>query len=122
RLFADLKHVVIDEVHAFAPTKRGDLLALSLARLERLAPGCRRAALSATVADPDLYRAWLAPTGAAARVRLVRGDPGADPDIEILLPTGRVPWSGHSGRYAARQVMEQISKARLSLIFCNTRS
>jgi ATP-dependent Lhr-like helicase len=122
RLFAGLRRVVIDEVHAFAPTKRGDLLSLALARLERLAPGCRRVALSATVADPGLYRAWLAPTGAAQTVRVVRGDPGADPDVEILLPTGRVPWSGHSGRYAARQVMEQISKHRLSLIFCNTRS
>jgi len=30
RLFAGLQRVVIDEIHAFAPTKRGDLLALSL--------------------------------------------------------------------------------------------
>ena len=28
-MFADLKTVVIDEIHAFAPGKRGDLLALS---------------------------------------------------------------------------------------------
>src|SRR3546814_11419778 len=35
RLFADLQTVIIDEVHAFATQKRGDLLSLSLARLDR---------------------------------------------------------------------------------------
>ena len=57
----DTERVVIDEVHAFATGKRGDLLALSLARLQALAPQARRAALSATVADPDGFRGWLAP-------------------------------------------------------------
>ncbi len=122
RMFAGLKTLIVDEVHAFAPTKRGDLLTLAMARLEALAPGFRRVALSATVADPGLYRAWLAPTGAADRVRTVIGDPGAPPDIRILLPEDRVPWSGHSGRYAARQVMAEIARHRLTLVFCNTRS
>ena len=45
-LFRTLKRVVIDEVHAFATGKRGDLLALSLARLQAIAPEMQRAALS----------------------------------------------------------------------------
>ena len=121
-LFADLKRVVIDEVHAFATQKRGDLLALSLARLQRIAPAMRRAALSATVADADGYRAWIAPYGDIDSVALVLGEKGADPDIDILLPLGRVPWGGHSGRYAAPQVMELIATNRTTLVFCNTRS
>jgi ATP-dependent Lhr-like helicase len=121
-LFANLKTVVIDEVHAFATGKRGDLLALCLARLQRIAPGLRRVALSATVADPDGYRAWLAPDGDIDRVRLVIGEKGADPNIAILLPEGRVPWSGHSGRYAAPQVMAEIETHKTTLVFCNTRS
>jgi ATP-dependent Lhr-like helicase len=48
-LFENLKHVVIDEIHAFAREKRGDLLALSLARLQALSPTLRRVGLSATV-------------------------------------------------------------------------
>ncbi len=36
--FASLKTVIIDELHAIADTKRGQLLALGLARLARLAP------------------------------------------------------------------------------------
>ncbi|MFA5963700.1 MAG: ligase-associated DNA damage response DEXH box helicase [Sphingomonas sp.] len=121
-MFAGLRTIVIDEVHAFATGKRGDLLSLCMARLQRLAPGLRRVALSATVADPDGYRAWLAPDGDIDQVALVIGDKGADPDITILLPEGRVPWAGHSGRYAAEQVMAEIETHRTSIIFCNTRS
>ncbi|WEK45000.1 MAG: ligase-associated DNA damage response DEXH box helicase [Candidatus Sphingomonas colombiensis] len=121
-MFADLKTIVIDEVHAFASGKRGDLLALSMARLQRIAPGCRRVALSATVADPDDYRAWLAPDGDIDAVALVKGDPGVDPDIAILLPEDKVPWAGHSGRYAARQVMAEIETHKTTIVFCNTRS
>ncbi|WP_419826975.1 ligase-associated DNA damage response DEXH box helicase [Sphingomonas sp.] len=121
-LFANLRRIVIDEVHAFAPTKRGDLLALAMARLQRLAPAMTRVALSATVASPDLYRGWLSGDGEIDRVALVEGEAGADPDISILLPEGRVPWTGHSGRYAAAQVMAEIARHRTTIIFCNTRS
>ncbi|RZM08614.1 MAG: DEAD/DEAH box helicase, partial [Sphingomonas sp.] len=121
-LFATLRTIVIDEVHAFATSKRGDLLVLSMARLQRYAPSLRRVALSATVADPDGYRAWLAPDGDIDAVSLVVGEPGADPNIEILLPQDRIPWAGHSGRYAAEQVMRQIEAHRTSIVFCNTRS
>ncbi|WNO55097.1 ligase-associated DNA damage response DEXH box helicase [Stakelama saccharophila] len=121
-LFAGLRTVVVDEVHAFATQKRGDLLALALARLQRIAPGMRRVALSATVADPDAYRAWLAPAGDIDTVEMVQGEPGADPEVAILLPEGRVPWSGHSGRYAAPQVMAEIEAHRTTIVFCNTRS
>lgn len=121
-IFAGLRTIVVDEVHAFATGKRGDLLSLCMARLQTLAPDLRRVALSATVADPDGYRAWLAPDGDMDAVSLVLGEPGADPDIAILLPEGRVPWSGHSGRYAAEQVMAEIETHRTSIVFCNTRS
>jgi ATP-dependent Lhr-like helicase len=120
-MFAGLKTIVIDEVHAFATGKRGDLLALAMARLQRIAPGLSRVALSATVADPDGYRAWIAPDGDIDRVELVIGEKGADPDIAILLPEGRVPWSGHSGVYAIPQVMAEIETHKTTIVFCNTR-
>ena len=121
-LFADLRTIVIDEVHAFATTKRGDLLSLCMARLQKLAPDMRRVALSATVADPDAYRGWLSSDGDIDAVALVVGDAGAKAEVSILLPQGRVPWSGHSGRYAAAQVMAEIETHRTTLVFCNTRS
>ncbi|NWG45463.1 MAG: DEAD/DEAH box helicase, partial [Alphaproteobacteria bacterium] len=48
RALSALRCVVIDELHALAGTKRGELLALGLARLSRLAPASRRIGLSAT--------------------------------------------------------------------------
>jgi len=120
-LFSTLKRVIIDEVHAFANGKRGDLLSLSLARLQALAPGLQRVALSATVSDPDAYRAWLAPFGDINQVRLVQGEAAAEPDLEILLPEGRVPWAGHSGQHAIPQLIEEIGRNKITLIFCNTR-
>ncbi len=121
-LLADLKNVIVDEIHAFAREKRGDLLSLSLARLQWLAPDLRRVGLSATVADPDAYRGWLAPHGDEDLVDLVIGEPGADPDLSILIPEGKVPWGGHSAVYAAPQVMELIDRHKITLVFTNTRS
>ncbi len=117
-MFAGLKTIIIDEVHAFATGKRGDLLNLSLTRLQAIAPGLRRVALSATVAEPDAFQRWLAGDHA---VTLVRGDPGAPPDLAILLPEDRVPWSGHSGKYAIPQVMAEIETHATTIIFSNTR-
>ena len=57
--FADLKCVIIDEIHAIAPSKRGDLLALGLATLAEWAPTCRFLGLSATVRDPEQLAGWL---------------------------------------------------------------
>ncbi|NTZ43405.1 ligase-associated DNA damage response DEXH box helicase [Altererythrobacter sp. SALINAS58] len=121
-MFAGLKRVIVDEIHAFATGKRGDLLALALARLEAIAPDVQRAALSATVADPQAFREWLAPHGDIDSVALVEGEPGADPEVEILLPLEeRVPWGGHAATWAIPQLYERIKANNTTLIFTNTR-
>ena len=124
--FADLKCVVLDEVHAIWSGKRGDLLSLGLGRLQSFSPGMRRVGLSATIEDPDLIREWLAPRtaslpGGEGPVRLVRGDPGAPALIDVLISEGKVPWAGHTGQHAIPEVYAAIQQARLALIFVNTR-
>jgi Lhr-like helicases len=52
--FSDLKFIVVDEVHNLINTKRGDLLALNLARIEDLAPSCQRLGLSATIKNKKI--------------------------------------------------------------------
>ncbi|MBP7705428.1 MAG: ligase-associated DNA damage response DEXH box helicase [Caulobacter sp.] len=150
-LFEDLRCVILDEIHTLWPTKRGDLLALDLARLQKLAPNMRRVGLSATVDDPDLIREWLSPSvipdaagdpgpSAGARslgpgsppgtrpgsgrddtVYLVKGPPGPAPVVDTLISQGRVPWAGHTAEHAMEEVYEIIKRHRTTLIFVNTR-
>jgi ATP-dependent Lhr-like helicase len=118
--FEDLSCVIIDEVHAVWPSKRGDLLALGLARLSQFAPRCRRVGLSATVDDPELIRRWLSP-GEPALVDVVSGAGGAPAVVDVLLSEGQVPWVGHTARHAMAEVYEAIAGARCALVFVNTR-
>ncbi|MDE2383406.1 MAG: ligase-associated DNA damage response DEXH box helicase [Alphaproteobacteria bacterium] len=120
-LLRSLKCVIIDELHSIVAQKRGVLLSLALARLRTHAPAARFTGLSATVADPDALRAWLAKVGTPP-VPLVLGKAGAPPSIKILDSVERVPWSGHSARYAIPEVYEDIKRANMTLLFVNTRS
>jgi ATP-dependent Lhr-like helicase len=124
RLFATVRAVVLDELHALANTKRGDLLALGLARLERLAPGHCRVGLSATVADPVPLQRFLVPqpAGGEALAALVKGAPGAPPTIAINASQSYVPWAGHLAAHAMADVMTAIRAAKTTLVFVNTRA
>jgi ATP-dependent Lhr-like helicase len=121
QMFAGLKTIVVDELHGFAKEKRGDLLSLSMSRLQKLAPGLRRVGLSATISDPDAYRSWLAPDADMELIDLVLGDPGAEPSLSILIPENKIPWGGHSGYHAIADVMRLIEEHKTTLVFCNTR-
>jgi ATP-dependent helicase Lhr and Lhr-like helicase len=114
--FGSLACIVMDEVHALAGTKRGDQLALGVARLRTLAPAARRVGLSATVAHPDAIQAY---TGASRRIDVADGAP---PEITMTLPEGRLSWSGHMGLEAAPQVMAHIKDAGMTIVFVNTRA
>jgi ATP-dependent Lhr-like helicase len=121
-LFGGLGAVVVDEIHALAGSKRGDQLALGLARLGTLAPRARRVGLSATVAHPDQLRAYLSPTARTDDVRLVVGQGGAEPVIDMLLPEGRLPWGGHMGLASMPEVYRRIREAGVTIVFVNTRA
>jgi len=136
RMFTGLTTVVMDEVHALAGGKRGDQLALCVARLGTLISGAgisgagssgaaasgasvgrlRRVGLSATVAHPDAIAAYV---GAD---RVIEEAGGAAPELSIMLPEGRLSWSGHMGLEAAAQVMARIRSAGLTIVFVNTRA
>ncbi len=124
QMFATLKTVVLDELHAMHNSKRGDLLSLGLARLQTLAPKHRRVGLSATVADPVPLQRFLMPQPekGEALAELVLGAAGAKPEIRISASDSYVPWAGHLARHAMMDVMAAIKSAKTALIFVNTRS
>ena len=121
--FENLRCVVLDEIHTLHSSKRGDLLALDLARLAQFAPNMRRVGLSATVDDPDVIKAWMADhaRGGSAGVDLVQGPPGAEPIVDVLLSEGRVPWAGHTAQHAMAEVYDTIRRSKIALVFVNTR-
>ena len=119
RYFAGLRYVVIDELHALAANKRGDLLALGLARLAGMAPAARQIGLSATVAVPDEMARFL---DSAGPVTVIDGGPGPRPQIAVMASAARVPWAGHMTLYAMADVYAAILEQRTTLVFVNTRA
>src|SRR5579872_3383887 len=95
QMFENQRTVVLDELHALYNSKRGDLLALALARLQTLAPHHRRIGLSATVKDPAPLQRFLMPQPLRGEtlsdIVIARG--GARPRIEISTSDSYVPWA-----------------------------
>lgn len=117
RIFASLRRVIVDEIHALAESKRGDQLTLLLARLQFLAPELRRVGLSATVEDPPALGRFLSPD-----TRILTADPGPEPDITMLETSAPPPWAGGGGRYAIPEILHKIKAHRTTLVFHNTRA
>ncbi|MCR9202524.1 MAG: DEAD/DEAH box helicase [Planctomycetaceae bacterium] len=113
-LFADLRAVVIDEVHALAGIDRGAHLMSVLERLQRLSRhDVQRIGLSATVGNPRDIADWL--QGTSLRPTTVV-DPPAPPRarrLNVLLEAGEA----QTARAAA-----QIAHGHKSLLFCQSRA
>lgn len=121
RLFGSVKMIIIDEIHALAGTKRGDLLSLSLAALRKLAPHSLSIGLSATVANPDRFTPWL--DADQSRVAVLKPNLSKAIELSILdTEAERLPWSGHGGLYAAKDIYTLITTHRPCLVFVNTRA
>jgi ATP-dependent Lhr-like helicase len=121
-LFGGVRRIIVDELHALVGSKRGELLALGLARLATLAPAALRSGLSATVARPDAVRAWLSPSADAEQVRVVSCPPGTPPDVRLLESATPMPWSGHLALHALSAVYDEIRQAGTTIVFVNTRA
>lgn len=120
QIFGDLKLVIIDEIHSFATNKRGDFTALTLARLQHIAPQHIRFGLSATVAKPSELASWLGVTGEpAALVQVTEKTP---PEIQLLQTSKPMPYGGFMAKYAVPDIYQAISEVGTSIIFVNTRA
>lgn len=122
RMFGSLQRVVLDELHALVTSKRGELLSLGLARLARLAPRLKITALSATIAQPEMLRDWIARPIAPRPAKLIMAKGGASAQVSILQSKVRIPWAGHSASYAYPELYDIIAQNRTTLLFVNTRS
>jgi len=80
---ADVEHVVIDEVHELAASKRGAQLAIGLEHLREYAGRVQRIGLSATVGDPDEVGRFLTGDRGCA---IVEVDAGSQFDVQVTNP------------------------------------
>ncbi len=121
RLFRSLERLIIDELHALAPNKCGELLALGLTRLATLAPQARRVGLSATIAYPVDMEAYLS-SGTQADIVRIAGSGTVEATAQIVIGRNHLPWSGHMAIYAAEDIFAAIAAHRSTLVFVNTRA
>ncbi len=117
-LFKNLKFVIIDELHTFFDSKRGHLLSLNVARLRSIKP-FRVIGLSATLKNTNLAKKYLSNN---KNTKLVSTHSKVAPEITILNSGNRIPWSGHSPRYALSEIYSEILKFKSSILFVNTRA
>ena len=114
KLFADLRMVVVDEIHALAGTDRGAHLMSVLERLARVSGhDVQRVGLSATVGNPDTILAWLQGTSARSG-RVV--NPPKPPSRRELMVLHREDLSALAGDAA------RVARGAKSLFFCQSRS
>ncbi len=101
RLFADLRYIVVDEIHTLTGSDRGNQIICQLTRLSRLiGHEPRRIGLSATVGDAGLAATWLA-GGSAIAV-----------DVPVF-PEGKNRWRlGMEHFYIQNLKEDQTEKAR----------
>lgn len=122
-LFKGLRRIVLDEIHSLVTSKRGDLLALGLARVRKLAPEAGAVGLSATVREPDQLRRYLASGEAPGTMAdLVTVEGGAAANLSILQPNAVLPLAGHMASHAMGEIYAAIRAHRTTLVFVNTRA
>ncbi|WP_254544322.1 DEAD/DEAH box helicase [Halomarina pelagica] len=126
RALADVRHVVVDEVHELASSKRGAQLTVGLERLYELAGDFQRVGLSATVGDPEEVGRFL--TG-DRRCAIVEVDVGSELDLRVLTPEVTPEDERLAGRLMTdpdvashvRAIRDVIEANESTLVFVNTR-
>jgi len=114
-LFANVRSVIIDEVHAFAGDDRGWHLLSVLERISVIANReVQRLGLSATVGNPEVLCDWLASSCESKRSVI---NPPAESNV---VPDVQVDWVG-SVRNAAI-VISRLHRGEKRLVFVDSRS
>jgi ATP-dependent Lhr-like helicase len=122
KMLATTRTVIVDEIHALAPNKRGAHLALSLERLEALAgPGLVRIGLSATQKPIEDIARFL--VGAHAACTIVDTGHSRQRDLAIELPEAPLEavMSGEVWQQVYDRLAALANEHRTTLVFVNTR-
>jgi len=118
--------LIVDEVHALVPTKRGADLAVSLERLAGLADrDPARVGLSATCRPAEPVARFLVGPSRTCRVVEAPAPPGSPPlrlDVESLIRADEGPHRGLTYRRLLKRLGSAIGANRTTVVFANTRA
>jgi ATP-dependent Lhr-like helicase len=126
KALSDVSHVVVDEVHELAASKRGAQLTIGLERLRELSGAFQRIGLSATVGDPGEVGKFL--TGGRG-CKLIEVDVGSRLDVRVREPRITDEDESLAGELASdadlashvRAIRDIVAENESTLIFVNTR-
>ncbi len=126
KALSDVSHVVVDEVHELAASKRGAQLTIGLERLRELSGSFQRIGLSATVGDPSEVGKFL--TGGRG-CELIEVDVGNRLDVRVREPRITDEDESLAGELASdpdlashvRAIRDIVTENESTLIFVNTR-
>ncbi|MGH7030484.1 MAG: DEAD/DEAH box helicase [Stellaceae bacterium] len=128
RMLATVRTVIVDEIHAVAPNKRGSHLALSLERLAALCGGrLLRIGLSATQKPIEAVARFLVGAGADGppepACRIIDTGHRRARDLALEVPSAPLEavMSGEVWQQVYERLAELIAAHRTTLIFVNTR-
>jgi ATP-dependent Lhr-like helicase len=124
--WATVDHIIMDEIHALVPTKRGADLAVSV---ERLAAHAKhdpcRAGLSATCRPVGPVARFLVGPTRTCHVVQAEAPSGADSlvlGVEPLLRRDEAPIRGLTYRRLLHRIGTALRGARTTIVFANTRA
>ncbi|NLD57287.1 MAG: DEAD/DEAH box helicase [Methanomicrobiales archaeon] len=108
---ANVKYVIVDEIHELAGSKRGAQLAVALERLHVYAGDFQRIGLSATVGNPEDIATYFC---------------GARPCTIVQVPVAKhlaieVKYFGDDFRHQADVLKKTLNREGSTLVFVNTR-
>ena len=144
----DVRHIIIDEVHELAASKRGAQLTIGLERLQLLSGSFQRIGLSATVGDPEAVGRFLTgerdgdtpppvetgldsqpPSSVDRSFAVVSVDVGSRVDVTVTRPEITAEDEQLAGELATteemashvRAIRDRVADNESTLVFVNTR-
>ena len=121
-MLATTRTVIVDEIHAVAPNKRGSHLALSLERLEALCGKLLRIGLSATQNPIEEVARFLVGAG-GADCAIVDSGHKRERDLALEVPESPLEsvMSHEVWEQVYRRLAALVEQHRTTLVFVNTR-
>jgi ATP-dependent helicase Lhr and Lhr-like helicase len=122
KMLSTVRSVIVDEIHAVAPNKRGAHLAVSLERLAALAqPGLVRVGLSATQKPIEEIGRFLVGVGGECSIVDTGHVRSRDLAVEIPPSPLEAVMSGDVWQQVYDRLAELVREHRTTLVFVNTR-